>query len=57
MSIPTRAATPPDSGPEDYALAIIVTLHPGHDYGWLRSVPEVLDCTYRTPGGKRRFVL
>jgi nucleotide sugar dehydrogenase len=44
-------------GPEDYALAIIVTLHPGHDYGWLRRVPEVLDCTYRTPGGLRRFVL
>ncbi len=42
-------------GPEDYALAIVVTVHPGYDYGWLRRVPEVLDCTYRTPGGRRRF--
>jgi len=44
-------------GPEDYALAIVVTIHPGHDYGWLRRVPEVLDCTYRTPAGRRRYVL
>ena len=43
-------------GPEDYALAIVVTLHPGYDYGWLRRVPEVLDCTYRTPGGRRRYL-
>jgi len=43
-------------GPEDYALAIVVTVHPGHDYGWLRRVPEVLDCTYRTQAGRRRFV-
>jgi nucleotide sugar dehydrogenase len=43
-------------GPEDYALAIVVTLHPGHDYGWLRRVPDVLDCTYCTPGGRRRFL-
>ena len=43
-------------GPEDYDLAIVVTAHPGHDYGWLARCPAVLDCTYRTPGGRRRLV-
>ncbi|HUA75404.1 MAG TPA: nucleotide sugar dehydrogenase [Solirubrobacteraceae bacterium] len=43
-------------GPEDYALAVVVTVHPGHDYGWLNRCPAVLDCTYRTPGGRRRMV-
>ena len=43
-------------GPEDYELAIVVTVHPGYDYGWLKRCPAVLDCTYRTPGGARRMV-
>ena len=47
-------------GPEDYDLAILATVHPGpdheHDYGWLARCPAVLDCTYRTPGGRRRFL-
>jgi nucleotide sugar dehydrogenase len=43
-------------GPEDYDLAIVATVHPGFDYGWLHRVPAVLDCTYRTPGGRRREV-
>ncbi len=43
-------------GPEDYDLAILVTLHPDHDYGWLRRCRAVLDCTYRTPVGGLRFV-
>jgi UDP-N-acetyl-D-glucosamine dehydrogenase len=43
-------------GPEDYDLAIVVTVHPEHDYGWLRRCPVVLDCTYRTPAGGQRFV-
>ncbi len=46
----------PASGPEDYDLAIVVTVHPAHDYGWLARCPAVLDCTYRTPGGRRRLV-
>ena len=29
-------------------------VHPEHDYGWLDRCPAVLDCTYRTPGGRRR---
>jgi UDP-N-acetyl-D-glucosamine dehydrogenase len=44
-------------GPEDYDLALLVTLHPDHDYGWLRRCPAALDCTYRTPAGRRSFVL
>jgi nucleotide sugar dehydrogenase len=43
-------------GPEDYQLTIVVTVHPEHDYGWLERCPAVLDCTYRTPGGRRRMV-
>ena len=44
-------------GPEDYDLAIITTVHPEHDYGWLERCPAVLDCTYRTPTGRLRFLL
>lgn len=43
-------------GPEDYDLAILITVHPGHDYGWLRRVEQVLDCTYGEPTG-RRYIL
>jgi UDP-N-acetyl-D-glucosamine dehydrogenase len=43
-------------GPEDYDLAIVVTVHPEHDYGWLARCPAVLDCTYRTIAGRRRMV-
>lgn len=43
-------------GPEDYDLAIVVTVHPGYDYGWLQRCPAVLDCTYRTQAGRRRMV-
>jgi UDP-N-acetyl-D-glucosamine dehydrogenase len=39
-------------GPEDYDLTILVTVHSGHDYGWLRRCPEVLDCTYGEPTGR-----
>jgi UDP-N-acetyl-D-glucosamine dehydrogenase len=40
-------------GPEDYDLVIVVTIQPGHDYGWLRRCPQVLDCTYSEPTGRR----
>jgi UDP-N-acetyl-D-glucosamine dehydrogenase len=43
-------------GPEDYDLAILATVHGEHDYGWLARCEAVLDCTYRTPGGRRRFL-
>ncbi|HEX3911751.1 MAG TPA: nucleotide sugar dehydrogenase [Solirubrobacteraceae bacterium] len=43
-------------GPEDYQLAIVITVHPGHDYGWLQRCPTVLDCTYRAHAGRRRLV-
>jgi UDP-N-acetyl-D-glucosamine dehydrogenase len=43
-------------GPEDYDLVILATVHPEHDYGWLSRCEAVLDCTYRTPGGRRRFL-
>jgi len=43
-------------GPEDYDLAILVTLQPGYDYGWLRRCAQVLDCTYRERTGRRCIV-
>ncbi len=44
-------------GPEDYELAIVVAVQPGHDYGWLRRCPQVLDCSYRERAGRRHFLL
>jgi UDP-N-acetyl-D-glucosamine dehydrogenase len=44
-------------GPEDYELAILVTIHPGYDYGWIARCPQVLDCTYTEHAGRRRFLL
>jgi UDP-N-acetyl-D-mannosaminuronate dehydrogenase len=41
---------------ESYDLAILTTLHPGHDYDWLEHCPAVLDCTYRQhAAGRKRF--
>ena len=40
-------------GPEDYELVIVVAIQPGYDYGWLRRCPQVLDCTYSEPTGRR----
>ena len=44
-------------GPEDYELAVVVTIQPGYDYGWLRRCPQVLDCSYGEQRGRRRFLL
>jgi UDP-N-acetyl-D-glucosamine dehydrogenase len=44
-------------GPEDYDLAILAMVHPEHDYGFLARCPAVLDCTYRNPVGRLRFLL
>ena len=38
--------------PSDYDLALVVTIHEGHDYGWLDEFDQVLDCTYQTPLGR-----
>ncbi len=43
--------------PDAYDLVVVVTVHPGYDYEWLRDCPQVLDCTYRTPGGITRSVI
>jgi nucleotide sugar dehydrogenase len=43
-------------GPEDYDLAIVVTIREGHDYGWLQRCPQVLDCTYRQRAGRRYYL-
>lgn len=43
-------------GPEDYDLAIVVAIRDGHDYGWLRRCPQVLDCTYRQQTGRRYYL-
>jgi UDP-N-acetyl-D-glucosamine dehydrogenase len=52
----TRRLDGPVLDPEDYDLAILTTLHPGHDYDWLELCPAVLDCTYRQhAAGRQRF--
>jgi nucleotide sugar dehydrogenase len=43
--------------PEDYALVILAVTHPGHDYDGLAGCERVLDCTYREPAGRRRFLI
>jgi nucleotide sugar dehydrogenase len=46
-----------DPRPEDYDLAVVVTVHPGFEYRWLSGFGEVLDATYRTTGGRRRHLV
>jgi nucleotide sugar dehydrogenase len=41
----------------DYDLAVVATVHPGFDYGFLDNCNDVLDATYRTPGGRRRHTI
>jgi hypothetical protein len=36
---------------------LMVTVHDGHDYGWLDSFERVLDCTYNTPLGRERALI
>jgi UDP-N-acetyl-D-glucosamine dehydrogenase len=43
--------------PSDYDLALVVTIHEGHDYGWLDEFEQVLDCTYQTPLGRTRVLI
>jgi UDP-N-acetyl-D-mannosaminuronate dehydrogenase len=50
----TSVATP---RPRDYDLVLLVTLQPGFDYSWLEHAPVVLDATYKTACGRRRFVV
>ena len=47
----------PHPSAADYDLVIVVTLHPGRDCAWLADCERVLDCTYRTVRGRRRFVV
>jgi UDP-N-acetyl-D-glucosamine dehydrogenase len=47
----------PHPDPDDYDLALLVTVHDGHDYGWLDEFERVLDCTYRTPLGRERALI
>jgi nucleotide sugar dehydrogenase len=41
----------------DYDLALVATIHPAFDYSFLDGCEDVLDATYRTPGGKRRHTV
>jgi nucleotide sugar dehydrogenase len=47
----------PHPDPGDYDLALVVTVHEEHDYGWLDFFERVLDCTYRTPLGHERALV
>jgi nucleotide sugar dehydrogenase len=43
--------------PAEYALVVLVTCHSGFDYAWMDECDRVLDCTYRTPVGRQRFLI
>jgi UDP-N-acetyl-D-glucosamine dehydrogenase len=43
--------------PAEYDLALVATVHRGFDYGFLADCGDVLDATYRTPGGRRRHTV
>jgi UDP-N-acetyl-D-glucosamine dehydrogenase len=53
---PDPRRDPSGFGPEDYELVVLTHVQPGHDYGWLRRCPQVLDCTYREQAGRRRYL-
>ncbi|WP_084960240.1 nucleotide sugar dehydrogenase [Thermoactinospora rubra] len=42
-------SVPHPAGP-DWDLALVHTVHPGHDYGWVADCPLVVDPTYRFAG-------
>jgi nucleotide sugar dehydrogenase len=50
-----RSVEQPD--PAAYDLAVVATVHRGHDYAWLDAVEHVLDGTYRTPAGATRWAV
>lgn len=43
--------------PAGWDLALIHTVHPGTDYGWVRDCPRVLDATYLFDGASHRSVV
>ena len=47
-----RSEVDPDGG--DWDLVVTHTVHPGHEYGWVRSCPRVLDATYQFDAAEHR---
>ncbi|HEX5192842.1 MAG TPA: nucleotide sugar dehydrogenase [Solirubrobacteraceae bacterium] len=43
--------------PDRFDLVIVAGLHKAADYHWLERCPDVLDATYRAPGGDRRHLV
>jgi UDP-N-acetyl-D-glucosamine dehydrogenase len=41
----------------DYDLVVVTVVHPGHSYEFLADADQVLDATYRTPGGRVRHAI
>ena len=41
----------------DYDLVVVAVVHPGHSYEFLADAEQVLDATYRTPGGRVRHAI
>jgi UDP-N-acetyl-D-glucosamine dehydrogenase len=50
-----RSVEAPDAA--DYDLILVAVVHPGHSYEFLADAEQVLDATYKTPGGKVRHAL
>jgi UDP-N-acetyl-D-glucosamine dehydrogenase len=43
--------------PDEFDLVIVAGLLKATDYDWLEQCPDVLDATYRAPGGDKRHLL
>jgi len=43
--------------PSDYDLVVVSVVHPGRSYEFLADADQILDATYKTPGGKVRHSL
>jgi nucleotide sugar dehydrogenase len=50
-----RSVPAPDAA--DYDLVVVAVVHPGHSYEFLADAENILDATYKTPGGKVRHAL
>lgn len=49
-----RLRSEPDPDGNEWNLVLLHTVHPGHDYEWVRRCPRVLDATYQFDSAEHR---
>jgi nucleotide sugar dehydrogenase len=57
--VPTVGARESVVAPDatEYDLIVVAVVHPGHSYEFLADADQLLDATYRTPGGRVRHAI